>query len=178
VDDLGGSCSHADLRKRLDFSDADLVAECKVHRHRASGPGGQHRNKVASAIRLHHYPSGIVVNAAESRLQGENKTRALRRLRSAIALAARVPLPASIVWPESVAVVKKRLKVNDKNPGVHHVIALVLDSLAEHQGRLADAAGALGVTSSSLTKFLRDHPKAWREAARIRDEAGLPPLRT
>ena len=171
-------CSDAELRRRLDFDDARLLAECEVHRHRASGPGGQHRNKVSSAIRLRHRPSNLVAIAAEARSQHENKMRALKRLRAAIALTARLPLPAEIGWPETVGVTRGRLRVSEKNPGIHHVIALVLDAFTACAGRLADAAACLGLTSSSLGRFLAQHPKAWREAARIRSEAGLPPLRS
>ena len=171
------TCSNAELRTRLDYSDRRLLAECEVHRYRASGPGGQHRNKVSSAIRLCHQPSGLVAVATESRLQNENRTRALRRLRAALALVARAPLPEKIVWPETVHVADRRLRVNDRNPAIHHVIAIVLDAFVESEGRLADAAGALGLTSSSLTRFLKEHQKAWREVSRIRSEAGLGPLK-
>lgn len=172
-----GSCSHAELRKRLDFPDAKLLAECEVHRYRASGPGGQHRNKVSSAVRLRHIPSDLVTIGTESRLQNENRMRALKRLRAAIALVARVPLPPRIVWPETVNVVSGRLRVSESNPAIHHVIALVLDAFTDCRGQLADAAKSLGLTSSSLTRFLKEHPKAWREVARLRDDAHLPPIR-
>ena len=59
-------CTNSELRARLDYDDAKLIAECDVHRYRASGPGGQHRNKVASAIRLHHRPSGLKAVAGRS----------------------------------------------------------------------------------------------------------------
>jgi hypothetical protein len=170
-------CSNQELRARLDFDDAKLIAECNVHRYRASGPGGQHRNKVSSAVRLHHRPGNLTVVATESRLQGENRARALKRLREAIALVARLPLPEKITWPDTVDLGRQRLRVNEKNPAVHHVIALMLDAFAEHGGRLADAAKALGLTSSGLVRFLGEHPKAWREVGRIRHEAGLPQLK-
>lgn len=177
-DDGSRGCSSAELRARLDFSDAQLLAECQVHRYRASGPGGQHRNKVSSAIRLRHQPSDLVVIATESRLQSQNQARALKRLRAAIALVARVPLPEKVVWPESVSVAHGRLRVSEKNPAIHHVIALVLDAFADCGGRLAEAAKSLGLTSSSLVRFLKEHPKAWREVARIRNAAGLSPLKS
>lgn len=167
----------SELRKRLEFSDQRLLAECEVHRHRAGGPGGQHRNKVSSAIRLFHRPSEITAIANESRLQGENVTRALKRLRELIALVARTPLPDRIEWPPSIQFHNGKLRVSADNPALHQVIALALDALAQFGGRLSEAAAALGITSSNLTKFLHEHPKAWREACRIRADAGLPPLK-
>ncbi|RME52992.1 MAG: peptide chain release factor-like protein [Deltaproteobacteria bacterium] len=62
-------------------SDADLLAECEVETFRGSGPGGQHRNKTESAVRLRHIPTGIVVTATESRSQYRNRVVALARLR-------------------------------------------------------------------------------------------------
>ena len=169
-------CPNTELRKRLDFTDAQLLAECEVHRHRASGPGGQHRNKVSSAIRLRHKPSDLVAIGAESRLQGENQARALRRLRIAIALVARVPCPNEPAWPRSVHVVRGRLRVSESNPGFPAALALVLDAFVDFGGHPAPVAKRLGITGSSLTRFLRGHPQAWREVVRIRADAGLPPL--
>jgi hypothetical protein len=44
----------------LKLSERDLLAQCKVDTFRASGPGGQHRNKTESAVRLRHLPTGLV----------------------------------------------------------------------------------------------------------------------
>src|SRR5437588_12556779 len=80
------------------LSDPQLLAECLVDTYRASGPGGQKRNKTSSAVRLRHQPSGVIVIAEESRSQHENKARALRRLRRDLALQVREPManPASL----------------------------------------------------------------------------------
>lgn len=64
-----------------------LLAECDVTTFRASGPGGQHRNRRESAVRLRHRPTGIVVVATERRSQHQNRAVALERL--AIRLARR-----------------------------------------------------------------------------------------
>src|SRR6266702_5897358 len=76
-----------------DLTDEQLLAQCEVDTYRASGPGGQKRNKTSSAVRLRHLPSGLIVIAEESRSQHENRARALRRLRQALYLKVRDELP-------------------------------------------------------------------------------------
>src|SRR5881275_2795211 len=85
------------------LSDGQLLAQCGVDTYRASGPGGQKRNKTSSAVRMRHLPSGLIVIAEESRSQHENRARALRRLRQAIYLKIRDELPSPAL-PEVVAV--------------------------------------------------------------------------
>src|SRR5436190_13121894 len=73
-------------------SDDALIAQCEVDRYRASGPGGQHRNKTESAVRLRHRLTGVSAIGEDSRSQSENKLHAVRRLRSALALDIREPV--------------------------------------------------------------------------------------
>ena len=58
-----------------------LEEEVKVTTFKASGPGGQHRNKTESAVRVTHLPTGVTVIASESRSQHRNRIVALERLR-------------------------------------------------------------------------------------------------
>src|SRR6185295_15461381 len=59
------------------LTDVQLLQQCEVDTYRASGPGGQKRNKTSSAVRIRHPASGLIVIAEESRSQYENRAKAM-----------------------------------------------------------------------------------------------------
>lgn len=70
-----------------------LREECDVEFTRASGPGGQHRNRSETAVRLRHRPTGLVAQASERRSQYQNLRAALERLEEMLAARLRVRRP-------------------------------------------------------------------------------------
>ncbi|MCB9777440.1 MAG: peptide chain release factor-like protein [Alphaproteobacteria bacterium] len=88
---------------------ASLERICAVQFVRASGPGGQHRNKRETGVRLTHPPSGVVVQATERRSQSMNLDVAYQRMASALAERAHVKKPRKATRP-SAACKQRRLQ--------------------------------------------------------------------
>ncbi len=155
------------------LSDAVLLSQCDVDTYRASGPGGQKRNKTSSAVRLRHAPSGIIVIAEESRSQHANKAKALVRLRRAFYLHWR-----NDCQPEAKPNIGNgRIDLRVKDPRFWPAVGVALDVLTVCEGRVSTAAEQLGTTTANLVDFLQTDPKVWQEANRIRVGFGLKGLK-
>jgi protein subunit release factor B len=83
----------AQARRALALDDDALFAECTVDYYVASGPGGQHRNKTESGVRLTHPATDVTVTATERRSQPLNRGIALERLRGRLEALSFVPKP-------------------------------------------------------------------------------------
>lgn len=169
-----------------DLTDAQILVQCDVDTYRASGPGGQKRNKTSSAVRLRHRPTGLIVIAEESRSQHENKAKAQKRLRRAFFLELRDPLPPGSLTPEAGAVhptvlaaraADGRLHLNAKNPLFWPLAGYVLDVLDALEAKVSDAAATLGISTGNLIDFLQTDPKLWQTANQMRAKFELKPLR-
>ena len=144
------------------WPEGDLLAECDVRRTRRSGPGGQHRNKVETAVVITHRPTGITVDASERRSQAENRRVALFRLRVQLALSVRrSPEPArgpSALWQSRCR--GGKLWINPEHDDFPSLLAEALDAVSACEDDARAAAESLGCTPSQLTKFLRLDPRA------------------
>ncbi len=166
------------------LTEEQLLAQCDVDTYRASGPGGQKRNKTSSAVRLRHTPTGLLVIAEESRSQHENKAKALVRLRQALYLDLREEL--SVLSADAIATHADycfarnhadKLHMNAKNPRFWPAVGVVLDVLNAVDARVSEAAELLGVSTGNLIDFLQTDPKVWQTANRLRARYDQKPLR-
>ncbi len=79
------ACTVAILPEAEDVEEIDLnPGEMRIDTFRASGAGGQHINKTDSAIRITHFPTGIVIECQDERSQHKNKARALSLLKARV----------------------------------------------------------------------------------------------
>ncbi|MFA4944488.1 MAG: peptide chain release factor-like protein [Lentisphaeria bacterium] len=153
----------------LQLPAAELLRHCRVDHRRGSGPGGQSRNTTESAVTVTHPASGLHGYADDTRSQIRNRELALRRLRRELALGWRQPPPAC--WDAPA-----------EPPSPHAEsyplwLARLLDVLAGHGWRLAEAAAFCGVSTGRLVRLLARDPALWQALNRERARAGLPLLR-
>lgn len=161
-----------------------LLTDCKTRRQRRSGPGGQHRNKVETAVILTHVPTGVSAEANERRSQKENQDQAVRRLREQLALKVRTsseelppkqwPAPSSL-WRSRC--VSGRIKVSHQHEDFPALLAEVLDLWSMSGHNLKAVAEHLVCSTSQLVKFLKTEPHALTLINTDRQSLGLAPLK-
>ena len=157
---------------------ARLLTDCSFTRTKGSGPGGQHRNKVETAVVVTHLATGIRGAASERRSQHQNRQVAIFRLRLQLALEIRTKrdpdqVPSQL-WQDRAHGARLPLK------GTHNdfpaILAELLDVLHNHELNFQLAARQLGSTPSQLIRILKRQPAAWQWTITVRSERGLPRL--
>ena len=154
------------------WSEEDLQAKCRWSFSRASGPGGQNRNKVETCASVEFLPTKDTARASESRTQGENRKMALHRLRCKLAVDFRTQLqpnrhePSPVVLSnDALEVWKKycrhgRLQISENNWDWPSLLSILLDVLACEDWDVQTASLVLEVSSSQLIKLLKKEPAA------------------
>ena len=159
------------------LSEETLLEQCDQRFLRRSGPGGQHRNKVETAVQLTHRPTGLTAEANERRSQRDNHRKALLRLRLVLATQIRFsakPFPTP-TWQDRCQ--QRALNVASDHRDFPALLAELLDILQHFQFDNSAAAAHLGCSTSQLVKLCKKHRPAFEWWNQQREERGLRRLR-
>lgn len=146
----------------LSLSDEELIKHCTIDFFKATGPGGQKKNKTESAVRLTLKENGITASASEERQQSVNRTRALKRLRLQLSLELREPAEK---WTG-------QWNMNPKNSEYPSFAGCLLDNLIDQSWQVSSAATNLGISTGQLIKTLAKDDTLWQFVNKERQRAG------
>ena len=165
-----------------------LIKECTFTKGRTGGPGGQHRNKVETAVFVVHTPTGLEAHGSERREATVNRSVAIFRLRLALATEVRCAVPigeiGSPLW-KSRLVAKRdadgkthtRIACNPEHQDYPAILAEAMDVIADAGWDVPKAALRLETTASQLVKLVKDHHQAFAKMNEQREKHKLPRLK-
>jgi protein subunit release factor B len=115
--------------KKLFFSLSKDNGDFTIEYYNGTGNGGQNRNKVATACRIHHPKSGLIATCQEERTQKENRERAFSRL---------VKTPAFQKWLR-LETARRSGELDDINRKVDEAMKRVKIEVHDEKGRWREA---------------------------------------
>jgi hypothetical protein len=148
---------------------------------RASGPGGQHRNRKATACTATHMPSNISGEATERRRQSENRKMAISRLRRTLAIQLRRELDLTVfsnsdLWEERRS--GNTFAISPKHSDYPCILAESLDVILASDFDMQTAANALQISATQILKIVSHDTAALTWLNQQRKERGLSALKT
>ena len=151
----------------LSFDDEKLSSACNIEFFKATGPGGQKRNKTSSAVRvtLKNNEKYTAVDCTE-RSQHQNRANALLKLRRQIAFNER----------KSPGVAPSHVECSMNHSSYPMWLASIVDLLTDMQFDHKAVAQSIGISTTSFLKKLHRDPELWSLVNKKRQEVGLPIL--
>ncbi|MEI7878818.1 MAG: peptide chain release factor-like protein [Planctomycetota bacterium] len=162
------------------LEDAVLLKQCEIDTGRVSGPGGQNRNKVDTAVWIKHVPTEIETHATERRSQSQNRHVAIFRLRLKLACKVRTITNRDGHQPSELWKLRRqgeKLPINPENHDYPALLSEAMDVVTARRFDVAGSAGILGITMSQLTRLIRHERHAFALVNAGREATGLAQLR-
>ena len=154
----------------LDLDEQNFLKQCQFQAYKASGTGGQKRNKKASGIRITHTPTLITVAICQDRQQNINKIYACRLLRIKISTSINIDtIDESWVFHNHI---------NEKNWNFAPTLQKIFYKLKKHNFHIKETSKNINTTQNKLIKFLSKNKQVWQIFNQERINRNLKAIKT